>query len=164
MAGSAATTKASLGGRSWRQLGAGTIQPGRYRKRFASGRMISSPTVRELSFFPFNELHSVIKMSPPLISRPAAASFPPGEAGGWLRRVSPFNVPGLLSNLGRASVASPTVVGNFGWHHSTGRVKMLLFLPRERTGRVRAVAGLVKIQRASLKTFRFPPRKRHRAG
>ena len=113
---------------------------------------------------PFNGLHSVLEISPPLISRPAAASFPPGEAGGWLRRVSPFNVPGLLSNLGRASVASPTVVGNFGWHHSTGRVKMLLFLPRERTGRVRAVAGLVKIQRASLKTFRFPPRKRHRAG
>ncbi len=105
--------------------------------------MISSPTVRELSFFPFNELHSVIKMSPPLISRPAAASFPPGEAGGWLRRVSPFNVPGLLSNLGREADSLPYSGGEF-WMAPFNRARQNVIVSTAGTNRAGQGRGWIR--------------------
>ena len=50
---------------------------------------------------PFIEVHSMTNISPPLISLASQDSFPPGEAGGWLRDVLPFNAYSASSHLGR---------------------------------------------------------------
>ena len=56
-------------GRSWRQPFVDTIQPGLYRKRCASGRMLSSPTVGGGFWLaPFNRVYALFSCTPPLIS------------------------------------------------------------------------------------------------
>ena len=48
---------------------------------------------RMFQITPFNREIQNIKLSPPLISQPAADSFPPGEAKGQLRKLVPFTQP-----------------------------------------------------------------------
>ena len=65
-----------------------------------------------------------------------------------------------LREGGGRLMASPTVVGNLGWHHSTRYVNMFLSPPRKRYRAGQGSCWIGNIQRASLKTCRFPPRER----
>ena len=63
---------------------------------------------------PFNREIQNIKLSPPLISQPAADSFPPGEAKGQLRKPVSFTQPlSPISWQGK----------RFGVQYVTGRVR-----------------------------------------
>ena len=100
---------------------------------------------------PFNGLRFVFGISPPLISLATLGSFPPGEAGWWLRYTLPLNESDSVSHLGREDDILPCGGGRI----LAGTIQMLLFPPQKRHRAGQGRSWIRTIRRALLKKEKF---------